>query len=162
MLMQNTLKVQIEKVNLTTIIQYIKFILFAGIAAIFNLGSRYIISNKLHLNLIISVVIAYLLGMVINFLLNKNYNFPKSGRKYSDEFITFLIIAAIGLLLTSILTITLFKLSGDLFEINIRSRENLSHLFAVAIVSIYSFIFHKTLTFNKGIRQGIKKYFKKK
>ncbi len=54
---------------------------FSGLAAGVNVGSRYLLSTG-GLRFTWSVILAYGLGMIVNILLNRYYDFPRrSGRR---------------------------------------------------------------------------------
>jgi len=142
-------------------LQFIKFCFFAGLAAASNIGARYIFSI-VGMNYQVAVVSAYTIGMVINFLLNRQYSFPKGARQIIQEARTFIVVALIGLLLTIVLaTLFVFIMQKMSLGLQLNIIETVSHVASVGIVAIYSFFAHKYLTFRKGIREGIKNLIKK-
>ena len=95
--------------------------------------------------------------MVVNFLLNKKYTFKKGPRKLHQEFRTFFIVAVLGLLLTNLFSYMLVYIIGAYFPaIKPEFLETVSHVLAVGIVSLYSFLAHKYFSFKKGLRQGFR------
>ena len=102
---------------------------------------------------------AYFLGGIVNFTLNKIYTFPKGHRRSHQEARTFVVIAIIGLVLTNLFALFFLYISINILDILISPKliEIYSHIVAVGLVAIYSFLGHKHLTFKGGIR----KYFSK-
>jgi putative flippase GtrA len=102
-----------------------------------------------------------LIGLFVNFLLNKKYTFNKGPRKSYQEFRSFFTVAIFGLLLTNLFSYILVYIIGKYYPmIQSELLENMSHIFAVFIVSIYSFLAHKFFTFKLGLRQGLSSMFK--
>ena len=151
MLMLNTKKLLKEHMNKVVLSQIINFLVFSGIAALANILLRMVLSELAHLNFYLAITASYCLGMVINFSLNKRFNFPKGPRKYIEEMQTFLIIALVGLFLTNMLSGVFFKLISKLHIFDVGVSETASHILAVGVVSIYSFIGHKYFTYMKGL-----------
>ncbi|MHB2149553.1 GtrA family protein [Calditrichota bacterium LG25] len=140
--------------------QFILYNFFAGIATVINIVSRYIMNEFYEINFYIAIMIAYLLGMLVNFILNKNFNFNKSERKSYQQFRTFFIIALLGLFLTTVFSMLYITILQRIFILNLTKYETIAHIFAVITVSIYSFLGHKYLTFKKGIYLTILNFIK--
>jgi putative flippase GtrA len=131
--------------------QIIKFLIFSGAAALANIFLRIVLSDLAHLNFHLAISVSYFIGMIINFSLNKNFNFPEGPRKYTQEMQTFIVIALVGLFLTNILSGFFLKLMRGFHIFSSNINETASHILAVGIVSIYSFIGHKYFTYKKGL-----------
>ncbi len=131
--------------------QALKFLVFSGTAAGTNIGLRFVFSHW-GMQYIPAVSTSYFAGMIINFMLNRNFNFPRSDRRFIQEVKTFIIIALIGLILTNIISgvsnILIQKMGLFSFQLS----ETVSHVIAVGIVSIYSFFAHKYITYRGGLR----------
>ena len=141
-----------------TQVQAVKYLLFAGMAALTNIGSRYALSTLFFINYYISISIAYILGLIVNFTLNRNYNFPKSDRTNNQVLGTFLIVGSGGLIMTEGLSHFFLYLLTNNFATNYSSEtiETISHIIAVGNVFLYSFFAHKYLTYKGGILSAIK------
>ena len=141
-----------------TALQAIKYMFFSGIAAITNIGSRYILSTSFLINYYISISIAYILGLAVNFFLNSNYNFPSSNRPRDQVLQTFFVIGFGGLILTEFLShLMLYLLSENLS--NDYTPENIqtfSHIISVVLVFAYSFFAHKYFTYKEGVWKAFK------
>lgn len=138
--------------------QFIKYFAFSGIAALANIGLRFSLSTLSGVNFYLAVTIAYLLGMVINFALNKNLNFPRGPRPYYHEARSFVVVALVGLLLTNLFaSFYLFTFDEVMTtSLNAGVKETIALITAVGLVSIYSFFAHKYLTYRNGLRSGIR------
>ncbi len=149
----------VNKLNQETVHQVYKYILFSGLAVLINIVSRMVLSNYLNMVYYLAITTAYILGMIVNFVLNKNYNFPEGPRKYYQELRTFMVISFIGLFLTNGMAYLILMLIQSQSEIIYK--KSIAHILAVGFVSIYSFIAHKLLTYKGGIRESVKVYYKK-
>lgn len=137
--------------------QFILFVLIAGLAAMINIFLRFIFSNVVRLEFYLAVSFAYITGMFFNYYFNKRYNFRSGNRNFIREFNTFFIVSAIGLILVNIFSFFFLKLFSKI-GVNQKYIDTLSHVLAVFLVGMYSFIAHKYLTFQDGIITGLKKY----
>ncbi|OGW74950.1 MAG: hypothetical protein A2Z72_07465 [Omnitrophica bacterium RBG_13_46_9] len=77
--------------------QIIEFLMFSGFTALANIFLRIVLSDFAHLNFYIAISVSYFIGMIVNFSLNKKFNFQKVPRKYVQEMRTFFIVALFGL-----------------------------------------------------------------
>jgi len=130
--------------------QIISFSLLSGLAALMNIVSRIILSRFLTFQ--IAVTSAYVLGMILNFFLNKKFTFPDGPRKAAAELRTFSCIALFGLLLTNLLSAGCLALYSALISASEQALETLAHISAVALVGIYSFLGHKYISYRQGLR----------
>ena len=148
--------------------QFMRFLIFSGIAALTNLSAGYlfyeIFGLKHEWTYGLSITVAFLAGMVVSFWLNRKFTFDSSGRSAYHEMVTFVVVSLGGLLLTMALaylfrasiipalvspdTITLLKNDGLTVEM-------MSHFSAVGLVTFYSFFCHKVFSFGKGIRNHL-------
>jgi putative flippase GtrA len=142
--------------------QFLRYLLCAGLAALVNFlaGSLFVdgLGFTSAWEFPVAVAAAYTLGMVVNFLLNRNYTFA-SDRRGIDQARTFVVVALSGLALTtcvaSLARPALALLDGGTFAFlsaPFGTPETLSRVLAIALASVYSFTAHKHFTFNRGIR----------
>lgn len=130
-------------------IQFFRFLIYAGIAAAANLSGRWLLSHT-GITFSLAVAISYCAGMIVNFILNKYFNFRNHQRPLLHQARTFIMVAVVGLLLTQGLSILgLYLFQSLAFYLN---PEDAAHLCAVALVMFYSFICHRFFTFNSGFR----------
>jgi len=151
----------IEFLKKPSIVQFTKYIIYAGLATLVNLVGRFIFSETMHLPFNVAVTSAYLIGMLVNFLLNKKYTFAQGPRAWSQEIRSFTVLALLGLLLTNIFSLFSLYLLGKVFimmdlAVSTTILETSAHAIAVGLVAIYSFLGHKFFTFQHGLRIGTK------
>ena len=139
------------------------FIAFGGTAALVNLLCGYLLYNSNVFPYIASVFIAASAGLLVNFILNYKLNFRYKGRKLSQQFGTFLVVAFIGTLLTAVVAhfsmqLLLFFGIEDIALTGFAvSSQFVAHVFSVGLITIYSFIAHKYFSFNVGIRNQLRR-----
>jgi putative flippase GtrA len=132
------------------------YVVFAGLAALANLVSRYYLSDFFGISFTVAVVIAYTLGLLVNFFLNKYLNFKRHDRKTHDQLRTFVVIALGGLAVTTILSVVIKDyLLLHLGNTLIQDKETAAHVTAVGVTTFYSFFMHKWFTFDAGIRHKL-------
>ncbi len=144
--------------------QFLLYLTISSVAALVNLLVGFTFYSLLGLSAgllyAMSVAIGYLTGMGVNWSLNRLITFPRSGRSAMSEIRTFVVIASIGLLLTTVLA-EIFRatLAVHAAEIIARfdggyvpSTDLVAHAGAIAAVAVYSFLGHKWCTFDRGIR----------
>lgn len=93
----------LEKTD-NTLIQFIRYLFVGGLAAIVNIGSLYIFTDVFHIYYLFSNVIAFILGLVVNYILSKKFVF-QDNVKYSrsKEFLIYALIGVIGLFLDTLI-----------------------------------------------------------
>jgi len=132
------------------------YVVFAGLAALANLLSRYCLSGFLGVNFIAAVVVAYCIGLFVNFLLNKYLNFKRHDRKTHEQLRTFVVVALGGLIVTTGLSAVIKDyLLLHLGNGVIQDKETAAHVIAVGVTTFYSFFMHKWFTFDAGIRHKL-------
>jgi len=152
------------------VFQYIRYVACAACAAAINFivgfalvqGAGFTSQWQYPL----AIAFGYASGMMVNFLLNRRFTFSGNDRTRIAQGRTFLFVATTGLVISSafasaarglieILLPTTPVLSGALAPFF--SAETLGQVFAIGIVSVYSFAGHRYLTFNRGIRFQVRR-----
>lgn len=77
-----------------TKLQFLRYIFVGGIAAVANIGSLYVFTEILNIYYLISNIIGFILGLVVNYLLSKLLVF--STEKEVNKVFEFLVYAGIG------------------------------------------------------------------
>ena len=125
-------------------VQLVKFILAGGTAAAANFGSRILLS--LWLPYEAAIVVAYLIGMLTAFVLNRAFVFTQvenSLRSQASWFIAINLAAVLQTLLISLLLArVLFPAIGMEFH-----PETLAHAAGVAVPVMTSYLGHRRFTF---------------
>ena len=121
-----------------TCLQFFRYLFVGGFAAVVNVGMLYIFTDICHIYYIISNVLAFILGLLTNYILSKKFVFQDdvSINKYK-EFIIYAIIGVIGLGID-----TLFVW---IFTDLIMVYYIVSKIISTAIVFIWNFGARKTL-----------------
>ncbi|MFZ2310919.1 MAG: GtrA family protein [Patescibacteria group bacterium] len=120
-------------------IQIINYIFFAGTATVVDVGLLYVLTDMAGLKYLISSVISYCAGMVVNYSLNKLLNFKDRNKKIFRQFSIFFAVALIGLLFNQLIIVFLVELFKIWYMI--------AKIISVLLVMIWSFWAHKNITF---------------
>ncbi|MFH1861403.1 MAG: GtrA family protein [bacterium] len=128
---------------------FANYIWIGGLATVVDAVMLVVFRVKLGLYVWLSAGLAYLCGMLTNFLLNKYVNFASKSRSIVGQARTFFIVALIGLGLTS----ALMELFVQVFHLPLL----VGKAFAVCVAMSWSFWGHHQLTFQEGIRSFIAK-----
>ncbi|ALM85286.1 GtrA family protein [Bordetella sp. N] len=120
-----------------------RFLLAGGIAAGANYGSRFIFS--LWLPYAWAIVCAYIVGMIVAFLLMRSFVFEASGRDLGAQIIKFVAINMLAVLQTLIISLVLVRwVFGPM---GITHAEAIAHLIGVLFPVATSYLGHKMATF---------------
>jgi putative flippase GtrA len=147
--------------------QFLRFLLFSGMAAATNLGVGYLFYEIMGFNGILEYPIAtgfaFLTGMSVSYLLNRRFTFQCSGRPMGQEMGRFFVVSLGGLVLTIIVA---QFVRACLFPIVLSSDtvaqlvppfvtvEALSHASAILLVAVYSFTCHHAYSFARSGHHG--------
>jgi putative flippase GtrA len=132
--------------------QFLLFLVFSGIAALVNIGSRVLFDIATSYE--IAIVLAYCCGMVTAFTLNKYFNFKESGNRFHFEAINFIAINLIGLLLTMSISVILAYYLLPSMGITTH-RFLIAHIIGTGAPAFTSFLGHKYITFGDYSFSGI-------
>ena len=82
----------------SSIIQFIRYFFVGGIAAVVNVGSLFIFVDLVGINYIVSNVLSFILGLIVNYILSKKLVFTHdNSMNIVFEFIMYAIIGVLGL-----------------------------------------------------------------
>ncbi len=127
-------------------LRFIRFLSAGALAAFVNLSSRYLLTPVIGFKL--SIVAAYLLGMVVAFILFRTLVFGRSGASVAAESVRFVIVNMVALCLVWVISVSLasivFPAVG--FEWH---RQDVAHFIGTCVPAISSYIGHLTYTFRK-------------
>ncbi|OGJ46960.1 hypothetical protein A2272_00525 [Candidatus Peregrinibacteria bacterium RIFOXYA12_FULL_33_12] len=135
--------------------EFIKFILVGSIAALCNFSVRIIFDH--FFSFTVSIVFAYLIGMLIAFILNKIFVFKATINSISKQIYYFILINILGILQTLFISILLADYIFPNIGIINYSKE-IAHFIGISFPLLTSFIGHKFLSF-KIIQKNDIKYF---
>ncbi len=120
-----------------------KYAVVGCIGTAIDLGTLYVFVDLLHLHLLFSTAMSFVLAVINNFILNKYWTFRNMSRNIRKQFIKFLIVSVIGLLLTEICM--------AFFVYRLKLWYMLSKLITSGLVLMWNFIANKYWTFKDRI-----------
>lgn len=122
-----------------------RFLAVSGFAAAVNFSAR--IGLSLVFSLPLSVVLAYIIGMITAFLLNKRLVFrPRQGRGLS-RFFLFSLVNVVAILQTLAVTLLLARYVLPAIRFTVYPEE-LAHLIGIGVPVFTSYLGHKFITFS--------------
>jgi putative flippase GtrA len=126
--------------------RFIRFLAAGGFAALVNLVSRYLLTPLIGFE--VSVVVAYLLGMVVAFILFRTLVFGRSGASVATETYRFVIVNLVALTLVWAISVTLADLVFPAIGLRWHG-EDIAHFVGTCVPAISSYIGHSVYTFKK-------------
>jgi putative flippase GtrA len=129
--------------------QFLRFLLVGGIAALANFLSRF--AFQAFFPYTFSVALAFSLGTVISFILNRSYTFAAYDEKAMVQFIKFILIAIVGIALAAAiawLCMAIYKIS-EMALVNERQMESIAHIIAIFLITFYNFLAMKYFSFKR-------------
>ena len=122
-------------------IQFFRYIFVGGIAFVADAGALWLCEMFMHY--LIAAAIAFVFGLVVNYVLSVCFVFSDSERKTSRtaEFIIYAVIGVIGLGLTELIMWLFTDVIGLYFL--------LSKIVAAAIVLVWNFVARKKIIYTK-------------
>lgn len=123
-------------------LQFFRYAFVGGIAAVADWTALYFIT-LLGLHYLFSASIAFVIGLIVNFILSKKFvfNSQKSHFNVWGEFLGYAIIGLVGLLMTMAIMYLLTEKVGMYFM--------LSKILATIIVLLWNYIARKILIYKK-------------
>ena len=79
---------------------FFKYSIVGCLGTAVDLASLYVFVDLLHIYLLISTAMSFMLAVINNFILNKYWTFQNKSSNIRNQFIKFLIVSTIGLVLT--------------------------------------------------------------
>ena len=124
--------------------QFIRFLVSGGLAAMANFGSRFIFSQWF--NLTVSVVLAFLVGLVVGFVLMRQFVFHGRSSAVMPQILRYIAVNLFALMQTLVITLVLAR--WVLPGIGVQSGiDAIAHLAGVLVPVASSFFLHKIATF---------------
>jgi len=124
--------------------QFALFVVAGGLAACINFFSRMLLSHWLAYSA--AIVVAYVLGMITAFILNRLLVFKQVSHSIRHQVFWFTMVNVAAVLQTLAISLLLaewlFPRIGFLWH-----PETVAHAFGVAVPVVTSFVGHKYLTF---------------
>lgn len=124
--------------------RFVYFAIAGGIAAVFNFGSRIFLSQFFIYS--VSIVIAYLIGMITAFVLNRAFVFPEGNESVHKQAGWFVAINILAVAQTLAISLLLAKIVFPAINFDFHP-ETMAHAVGVAVPIFSSYIGHKKFTF---------------
>lgn len=124
--------------------KFMSFAVTGGLAAICNIGSRILLSRFVHYE--IAVTIAYLIGMIVAFLLARSLVFEASNQPWRAELAKFATVNLASFTQVWIVSVGLVRLVFPRLNFHWHP-ESTAHLIGVASPLVFSYYAHKYFTF---------------
>ncbi|AHJ65232.1 GtrA family protein [Granulibacter bethesdensis] len=126
--------------------QFLRFLLTGGIAALVNLGCRYLLN--LVMPFWLAVPIAYLFGMITAYVLARVYVFDESGRSRASEFRRFAVVNGFALFIVWGVSLALAKVLFPWVGLTWHA-DDIAHFIGVLSPVAISYVGHRHYTFSK-------------
>lgn len=124
----------------STFIQLFRYSFVGGFAFVVDFCLLYVLTEFVHLHYLASAAIAFLAGLMVNYVLSKLWVFTKSSYKSRvAEFLVFALIGVIGLGFTELLMWVFTDLVGAHYIV--------SKLFTTVLVYFWNFFARKIIIF---------------
>ena len=135
--------------RLTSLLEsrFLRFLLAGGIAALVNLVSRYLLSTTLSFRW--AVLLAYLIGMAVAWVLMRLFVFDASQRHWGSELARFTIVNVVSASLVWTVSVTLAEIAFPDWGYHFHPLET-AHFIGVLLPAITSYIGHKHFSFAKS------------
>ena len=133
--------------------QFIMFLVAGGVAATVNFISRFYYNDIMAFGS--AVVISYLTGMIVAFLLMRLFVFEKTKKRLKIEFFLFLLVNFFAILLTWGVSVGLAEYLFPVIEFNWH-RFEIAHIVGISVPVFSSYFGHKYLTFGSVFTKSYK------
>ena len=120
-------------------LQFIKFCVVGGTGVVVDFGITFLFKEKLKLNKYIANSLGFMAAASTNYLLNRWWTFRSHDPEVAQQYVQFVGISAIGLILNNII----------IYLLNDKARLNfyLSKLIAIGLVTLWNFLMNYYFTF---------------
>lgn len=129
--------------------QFIRFIASGGIAALANFFSRLFFEHYCGLDYGVAIVLAYLVGMAVAFVLFRRHVFEPSQQHPAREIAQFAIVNLFSVLQTLLVSLALADYLLPALHID-GMRKEIAHAIGIIIPTFTSFLGHKYFTFRNS------------
>ncbi|GEM_PF-412284 len=125
---------------------FVKFVIVGGFAATINFGSR--IGLSVFLDYAMAIVVAYLIGMLTAFILNRLFVFESQDGRTAHQFFYFTLVNLFAIFQTLVVSLVLARMVLPSLGIEFWVEE-IAHFFGICVPVFTSFLGHKYLSFKK-------------
>jgi len=125
------------------LLKFIKFCAVGGSGLIIDFGLTYMCKEKIRINRYLANTIGFITAATSNYILNRIWTFESLNRNIANEYISFIIVSIIGLLIN---TGTLWILHGKM-----KYNFYLSKIGAVGVAIFWNFFANYQYTFSNAL-----------
>lgn len=125
-------------------LEFIRFLSIGGIAAAVNFFSRILLSEWLVFK--IAVIVAYMIGMVVAFILFRVFVFKASKHGIKKEAYYFVMVNLLAIVQVWLISVGLAEYLFPAIEFSFY-REEIAHLVGISVPAITSYYGHKYWSF---------------
>lgn len=129
---------------MSSLAQVLRFLAAGGLAAGANFGSRFLFS--LWVSYSVAIVLAYLVGMLVAFILMRRFVFDAAHKTAGPQVVKFTAVNLAAMLQTLLISLLLARWALPAVGIN-QNAEMLAHLAGVLFPVITSYFGHRYATF---------------
>ena len=126
--------------------QFLRFLVAGGVAALANYGSRFLFSLWCPYG--VAIVLAYLVGMVVAFVLMRQHVFQAGSGAVHSQVIRFVAVNLLAVLQTLVISLLLARWVLPALGLT-QHAEAIAHLVGVAVPVVTSYFGHRMLTFRQ-------------
>ena len=123
---------------------FLRFLAVGGFAAAVNFGSRIVLSRWLPYS--VAIVVAYLLGLITAFVLNRLFVFTGATNRLHQQMFWLVAVNAVALLQTLLVSLLFQKVVLPWLGIDWHADE-IAHVFGIVTPIFTSYVGHKHLSF---------------
>lgn len=124
--------------------QFFRFLVAGGIAAAANYGSRFVFG--LWLSYGVSIVLAYLVGMTVAFILMRQHVFKAGEGALASQLSKFVLVNMLAVVQTLLISLLLARWVLPGLGVAAHA-EAIAHLVGVLVPVVTSYVGHRMLTF---------------
>ena len=125
-----------------TFVQLFRYVLVGGLAFVIDYGSLFVLTESFGVNYLLSAAIAFILGLLVNYLLSTIWVFADSRlNNKMAEFTVFAVIGLVGLVLNEVI----MYICSDILNIH----YIFSKLCSTGMVFFWNFFGRKFILFTK-------------
>lgn len=125
--------------------QFVRFLLAGGTAAAANYGSRFAFGHWMGYGA--SIVLAYLVGMTVAFVLMRQHVFTASRGALWPQVTKFVAVNMLAVLQTLLISLVLARCVFPAFGMASDPAEAVAHMVGVVVPVVTSYFGHRMLTF---------------
>jgi putative flippase GtrA len=139
-----TINEDTKKVLSSEAFRFASFVVTGGISAACNLGARFWMSRVMRYEF--AVLFAYLIGMIMAFVLARTFVFEESDRDWQTQLARFAVVNIFGLSLVWLVSVGLVRLVFPRMKFYWHP-EDVAHLVGVVSPVFISYYLHKYFSF---------------